>query len=156
MALSTTLAGTSFSIGDTVSVHYRIIEKEIVAGKTKKEKHEEQKERTQAFTGIVIAIRGTGDNQSFTVRHLGVGNIGVERIFPVISPWIKKIVVEKKGKVRRAKLYYLREKSRKEISRLAGRVDKVLSTASFTETSPPLTKVTATVDSNSPHAEQPA
>lgn len=122
MALSTTIKNTTFSVGDTVSVHYRIIEKEVVSGKTKKEKHEEQKERIQAFEGMVLAIRGKQENQSFLVRHLGVGNIGVERIFPVMSPWIKKVVVKKKGQVRRAKLYYMRTKHRKEIARLGERV----------------------------------
>ena len=120
MALTATIAGTKVKIGDTVSVHYRIIEKEVVAGKTKKEKHEEQKERLQAFTGIVIAIRGAGENQSFIVRRIGIGGIGIERIYPVVSPWIKKITVKKKGDVRRAKLYYLRQKTSKEISKLAG------------------------------------
>lgn len=117
MAINLNIHGTTIHVGDTISVHYKIIEKEVVSGKTKREKHEEQKERTQAFTGTVLAIRGKGDGQSFVVRHTGVGNIGVERIFPVISPWIKKIVVKKKGKVRRAKLYYLRQKSKKEIQK---------------------------------------
>lgn len=123
MAISMLFQEKKISVGDTVDVHYRIIEKEIVSGKTKKEKHEEQKERTQVFTGIVIAIRGHGDGRSFTVRRMSVGNIGVERIFPIISPWIKKITVKKRGKVRRAKLYYLRKKTRKEIAKL-GSFDK--------------------------------
>lgn len=154
MALSTILQGTTFNVGDTLSVHYRIIEKEVVAGKTKREKHEEQKERTQAFTGMVIAIRGTGDNQSFTVRHLGVGNIGVERIFPVISPWIKKIVVKKKGKVRRAKLYYLRGKSKKEISRLGGRENDEPKTVTSLG-SAAASKLPLVSTARKPHAQQP-
>ena len=119
MAISLTIAGTTIHSGDTVSVHYKIIEKEVVSGKTKKEKHEEQKERTQAFTGTVIAIHGGGNNASFTVRHMGIGGIGVERIFPVVSPWIKKVVVTKKGHVRRAKLYYLRDKTTRELVQIA-------------------------------------
>jgi large subunit ribosomal protein L19 len=119
MAISLTLHNTTIHVGDTVSIHYKIIEKEVVSGKTKREKHEEQKERTQAFAGTVIAIRGKGNGQSFVVRHMGIGNIGVERIFPVISPWIKKVVVKRKGNVRRAKLYYLRQKSKKEIQKAA-------------------------------------
>lgn len=120
MALTTTIHGTRVMVGDTIAVHYRIIEKEVVAGKTKKEKHEEQKERLQAFIGIVIAIRGGGENQSIVVRRIGAGGIGIERIFPTASPWIKKVSVKKKGDVRRAKLYYLRDKTSKEISKLAG------------------------------------
>lgn len=120
MALTANIHGTKVKVGDTVAVHYRIIEKEVVSGKTKKEKHEQEKERLQSFTGIVIAIRGAGENQSFVVRRIGIGGIGVERIYPVISPWIKKVTVKKKGDVRRAKLYYLRQKTSKEISKLAG------------------------------------
>src|SRR3989344_2957896 len=125
MALSAIHNETSFSVGDTIRVHYRIIEKEVVAGKTKKEKHEEQKERTQVFEGIVLAIKGTGVNQSFTVHRIGVGNIGIERIFPIISPWIKKIEVKKQGKVRRAKLYYLRGKIGKQAVKITEKVSEL-------------------------------
>lgn len=99
----------SLKVGDIVEVDYRLIEKEIVAGKAKREKKEETRERIQAFEGIIIKIRGEADNKSFTVRKIGVGNIGVERIFPLLSPWIKDIKVKKHLNVRRAKLYYLRE-----------------------------------------------
>jgi len=109
---------TEFKVGDTVQVHYKLIEKETVAGKAKREKHEETRERTQIFEGIVIAIKGQGAGRTFTVRHMGVGGIGVERIFPVASPWIKKITIKKRSEVRRAKLYYLREKTRKEAEHL--------------------------------------
>lgn len=105
-------------VGDTVEIHYKLIEKETVAGKAKREKHEEVRERTQIFSGIVISTKGSGQNKTFTVRHMGAGGIGVERIFPLISPWIKKIVITKRTKVRRAKLYYLREKTRKETERM--------------------------------------
>lgn len=111
-----------FHIGDTLRVHYKLIEHEKVAGKTKREVHEETRERTQVFEGVVIAIKGSGVNLMFTVRHMGALAIGVERIFPIISPWIKKIEVKKRGVVRRAKLYYLREKTGKE----ATRIDEVL------------------------------
>lgn len=131
MALSILLHDTSLHIGDTVRVHYKIIEKEIVAGKTKKEKHEEQKERTQAFEGIMIKIKGVGDNQTFTVRHMGTGNIGVERIFPVISPWIKRVEVKKKGSVKRAKLYYLRQKSGKEATKITEKEGNVKEVKKF-------------------------
>lgn len=108
------IGNNTFHVGDTVQVHYRILEKEKVSGKTKGEVKEEQKERTQIFEGIVIAIRGRGDGTSFVVRRIGVGAIGIERIFPLISPWIKQVVVKKRGDVRRAKLYYLRNQKGKD------------------------------------------
>jgi large subunit ribosomal protein L19 len=84
-----------FNIGDTVKVHTRVVE----GGK----------ERVQIFAGIVIARRGSGVNASFTVRKISYGE-GVERVFPVHTPRISKIEVTHKGKVRRAKLHYLRER----------------------------------------------
>lgn len=107
-------------VGDTLRVHYKLIEKEKVSGKTKREVHEETHERTQAYEGIVISIKGTGTNRMFTVRRIGAGSIGIERIFPLMSPWIKNIEVKKYGKVRRAKLYYLRGR----IGRSAVRIDE--------------------------------
>lgn len=109
---------TTFTIGDTICVHYKLIEKEKVAGKAKREVKEEIRERIQIFEGIVIAIRGAGENRTFIVRRIGADKIGIERIFPLNSPWIKKITVKKKGKVRRAKLYYLRTKAGKEREKL--------------------------------------
>ncbi len=86
-----------FHVGDTVRIDYKIVE-------------EGKKDRTQPYEGIVIGIRGAGESKSFTVRKIGVDNIGVERIFPLNSPWIKNLVVVKKPKrkIRRAKLNYLR------------------------------------------------
>lgn len=110
MANQAKIGNTVFHVGDTVKVYYKLIEKEKVAGKAKREVKEEVRERIQIFEGIVISIRGEGVNRSFTVRRIGVSAIGIERIFPLISPWIKKITVSKKGNVRRSKLYYLREK----------------------------------------------
>lgn len=107
-----------FHVGDTVRVHYKLIEKEKVSGKTKREVKEEIRERIQVFEGIVIAIRGGAENTMFTVRRIGAAAIGVERIFPLISPWIKKIEVIKRGDVRRAKLYFLRGKQGKEATRI--------------------------------------
>lgn len=107
-----------FHIGDTIRVHYKLIEHEKVAGKTKREVKEETRERVQVFEGIVISMKGSGDNTMFTVRHMGAGAIGVERIFPLISPWIRKIEVKKKGEVRRAKLYYLRGRQGKSATRI--------------------------------------
>lgn len=85
--------------GDTVRVHQRITEGE---GK-------EQRTRTQVFEGVVIARRGRGINDMLTVRRVTYG-IGVERIFPVHSPGLEKIEIVRKGDVRRAKLYYLRDR----------------------------------------------
>ena len=70
--------------------------------------------------GIVLSIKGSGVNCMFTVRKIGSGAIGIERIFPIVSPWIKKFEVKKHGLVRRAKLYYLRDKKGKD----AGKVDE--------------------------------
>ena len=82
-----------FNVGDTVAVHVRVIEGD--------------KERTQIFTGVVIKIRGSGVSRTFAVRKISEG-IGVERIFPLNTPMIAKIIVISRGRVRRAKLYYLR------------------------------------------------
>lgn len=83
----------SFNIGDLVRVNFKVIEG--------------TKERIQAFEGTVIARRGGGMRESFTVRKMSFG-VGVERTFPVHSPKIDSIVVVRRGRVRRAKLYYLR------------------------------------------------
>lgn len=107
-----------FHVGDTVRVHYKLIEHEKVAGKTKREVKEETRERTQVYEGIVLGIKGEGTNKMFVVRHMGVGAIGIERIFPLISPWIRKIEVKKSGSVRRAKLYYLRGRQGKAATRI--------------------------------------
>ncbi len=96
---------THFETGDTVDVYYRI--------------KEGDKERTQVFTGTVIARRGRGINQTFTVRRI-VGNEGVERIFPLHSPNIIDIKAVRSGKKRRAKLYFLRKRTGKSV-RLAHR-----------------------------------
>lgn len=86
---------TSFSIGDTVKVGVRIRE-----GKT---------ERVQMFEGTVIAIKGSGISKTFTVRRVSYG-VGVERVFPLHSANVDSVEVIRKGKVRRAKLYYLRDR----------------------------------------------
>jgi large subunit ribosomal protein L19 len=83
-----------FRSGDTVGVHVRVVEG--------------QKERIQVFQGVVIARRGGGTRETFTVRKMS-GGVAVERIFPLHSPSIDKIEVTRQGKVRRAKLYYLRD-----------------------------------------------
>jgi large subunit ribosomal protein L19 len=88
-----------FKAGDTVRVAVRI--------------KEGNKERIQNFEGVCIAIRGTGTGKTFTVRKIGANNVGVERIFPLYSDSIEKIEVRRRGKVRRAKLFYLRERKGK-------------------------------------------
>ena len=89
-----------FQVGDTVDVHTRIIEGE--------------KERIQVFTGTVIMRKGRGINEMFTVRRI-VNNEGVERIFPLHSPFISKVVVRRSGESRRAKLFYLRQRVGKAV-----------------------------------------
>ncbi len=96
-----------FEIGDTVRVKVRVVE-ERVYGKKK----EEEKERIQVFEGLVIARSGRKSSETFTVRKISFG-VGVERIFPLHSPNLAGIDVVRKGKVRRAKLYYLRDKKGK-------------------------------------------
>jgi large subunit ribosomal protein L19 len=126
MGNSAILNDINFHVGDTVRVHYKLIEKETVSGKAKKEKKEEIRERTQVFEGIVISIKGNSkENRMFTVRRIGSGSIGIERIFPLSSPWIKKIEIKKLGSVRRAKLYYLRDKQGKEQEKLKEKKTKV-------------------------------
>ena len=83
-----------FSSGDTITVYYEIREGEKV--------------RTQFFKGVVIQVRGEGLSKSFTIRKMS-GTVGVERIFPFNLPTIQKIEVNKKGKVRRSKIFYFRE-----------------------------------------------
>ncbi|TAJ07904.1 50S ribosomal protein L19 [Marinilabiliaceae bacterium JC017] len=82
-----------FGAGDTVSVHYKI--------------KEGNKERIQIFKGVVIQIKGEGVNKRFTVRKIS-NNVGVERIFPMSSPFIEKVELNRAGKVRRKRIYYLR------------------------------------------------
>lgn len=107
-----------FHVGDTVRVHYKLIEHEKVAGKTKREVKEETHERLQVFEGIVIAIKGNGINTMFTIRRIGPAAVGIERIIPLFSPWIKKLEVKKAGSVRRAKLYYLRKRTGRSATKI--------------------------------------
>jgi large subunit ribosomal protein L19 len=87
-----------FGSGDTLTVTYKIKEGE--------------KERLQSFKGTVIQRRGSGTTETFTIRKIS-GGTGVERIFPLASPFLEKIVVEKQGSVRRARIFYLRERTGK-------------------------------------------
>lgn len=86
---------TPFNVGDTVRVHTKVVEGD--------------KERIQVFAGVVIGRRGRGLNETFTVRRISYGE-GVERVFPMHSPRIDKVEIERKGEVRRAKLTYLRKR----------------------------------------------
>jgi len=83
-----------FSAGDTITVYYEI--------------REGEKTRTQFFRGVVIQLRGTGASQTFTIRKMS-GDVGVERIFPINLPTLQKIEINKKGSVRRKRIFYFRE-----------------------------------------------
>ncbi len=112
-----------FEIGDTVDVHQKILEGE--------------KERTQVFSGLVISRKGEGMREMFTVRRV-VQSEGVERTFPLNSPKIAKIEVKRSGKVRRAKLYYLRDRVGKDATRLRERKKKTKVVVPGTPETPPV------------------
>jgi len=113
---------TPFNVGDTVKVHFKIVEG--------------NKERVQVFEGIVIARKNGGVRETFTVRKISFG-VGVERVFPVHSPRIEKIEVVRAGDVRRAKLYYIRELTGKESTRVK---EKKRKGAEISETKEPKEK----------------
>lgn len=103
--ISVTVNDQNIHIGDTVRVHSKVVEG--------------TKTRIQVFEGILISLRGRGENQTFTVRKIGAGGIGIERIWPLNSKSIVKIEVKKKAsKIRRAKLFYLRELTGKSAVRV--------------------------------------
>lgn len=103
--ISTQIGEQNIHIGDVIRVHNKVVE----GAKT----------RIQVFEGILISLRGRGENQSFTVRKIGAGGVGVERTWPLNSTSIVKIEVKKKAsKVRRAKLYYLRDLTGKSAVRV--------------------------------------
>lgn len=112
MALTTKHNDVVFGVGDTVRVSQKIVE----AGKA----------RTAVFEGMVIAIGGNEGQRMFTVRRIGAQKIGIEQIFPVDTPTIEKVEVTRKGTagVRQAKLYYTRDKSRKEIESIYSRANR--------------------------------
>lgn len=109
MGLKTLHNETEFGVGDRIRVHQKIKEGE--------------KERSQIFEGMVIALKNRKEGKTITLRRIGVGNIGIERIFPLTSPLLEKIEVVKRGTpgVRHAKLYFTREKSPKEIAEIYAR-----------------------------------
>ena len=98
-----------FQVGDTIKVHTRVVEGE--------------KERIQIYSGIVIGRKGAGINENFTGRRVSYGE-GVERVFPIHSPRIAKIEVERRGAVRRAKLNYLRSRKGKSATTVKDRSDR--------------------------------
>lgn len=100
---------TPFQVGDTIKVHTRVVEGD--------------KERIQIYSGIVIGRKGEGINENFTVRRVSYGE-GVERVFPIHSPRIAKIEVERRGAVRRAKLNYLRSRKGKSATTVKDRADR--------------------------------
>jgi len=106
MAIETTYKDENFGIGDRVRVVQKIKDGE--------------KFRLSSFEGIVLGIKGRGENKTFMVRRIGEGQIGIERIFPLSSPTLQKIEVVRKGKrgVRRAKIYYIRNKAKREIEEI--------------------------------------
>jgi large subunit ribosomal protein L19 len=121
-------AAPQFEIGDTVDVHTRIVEGD--------------KERVQVFSGTVIMRRGRGVNETFTVRRI-VNNEGVERIFPVHSPFVASVTVKRSGETRRAKLFYLRDRVGKAVRlvekrKVAGKKDAGQTDAPKAEQQPEL------------------
>jgi len=100
---------TEFAVGDSVKVHTKVVEGD--------------KERIQVFAGVVIGKRGTGLNETFSVRRISYGE-GVERIFPLHSPRVDKVEVERQGSVRRAKLTYLRKRLGKGATLVKEREEK--------------------------------
>lgn len=109
MALQAIHNDSKFGVGDTVRVHQKISE----GGKS----------RVAIFEGMVIGIKGSAQNRSFTVRRIGAQKIGIEQIFPLVSPNIEKIEVKRHGTsgVHQAKLYYTRDKAKREIEKIYSR-----------------------------------
>lgn len=107
MAIKIKHKEVEFGVGDVVRVHQKVIE-------------EGKKERVHVFEGRVIAIKNREEGKSFTVRRIGVQKIGIEMIFPIQSPLLEKVELKRKGMAgaRRAKIYYTRKKSRREIEKI--------------------------------------
>jgi large subunit ribosomal protein L19 len=112
-----------FRAGDTLKVNVKVVDVTF----DEKSKQTKTRERLQAFEGVCIARQGEGLNESFTVRKISYGE-GVERVFPVYSPLVDSVQIVRKGKVRRAKLYYLRGRRGKS-ARIAERQDNETETA---------------------------
>jgi len=110
-------AHPDFRPGDTLKVNVKVVDVTF----DEKTKQNKTRERLQAFEGVCIARQGEGINESFTVRKISYGE-GVERVFPIYSPLVDSVTVIRKGRVRRAKLYYLRGRRGKS-ARIAERVE---------------------------------
>lgn len=95
----------NFRAGDTVKVHAKI--------------REGGRERIQMFEGMVLAVRGRGENATFTIRRMGAGGVGIERIWPLESPSIDKIEVKKRGDFRKSKIFFVRNISARELAAAA-------------------------------------
>jgi len=110
MAIEAVHMETTFGVGDVVRVHLLLTDKSA----------DEKGSRTQIFEGTVLAIRGSGQGRSFIVRRIGEAGVGIEQIFPLLSPLVEKVDVVRRGKsgVRQAKLYYIRKKSKREIEKI--------------------------------------
>lgn len=111
----------AFNVGDTVRVHTKVVEGD--------------KERIQVFAGVVIGRRGHGLNETFTVRRISYGE-GIERVFPVHSPRVEKVEVERSGDVRRAKLTYLRKRIGKGAMAVKDRESRLTATAASSAATP--------------------
>jgi large subunit ribosomal protein L19 len=120
-------AHPAFRPGDTLKVNVKVVDVTF----DEKTKQNKTRERLQAFEGVCIARQGEGINESFTVRKISYGE-GVERVFPVYSPLVDSVVVVRKGRARRAKLYYLRGRRGKS-ARIAERKDGVADAEAPTE-----------------------
>lgn len=120
MANRITIQNTVTHIGDIIKVHQKVIEK--------------GKERIQIFSGVLIAIGGNEFNRTFCVRRIATQNIGVERIWPVNSPMIAKVEIIRLGKVKRAKLYYLRDKVGKQATKIETKDEVVEKTSEVKKT----------------------
>ncbi|HUW21948.1 MAG TPA: 50S ribosomal protein L19 [Candidatus Bathyarchaeia archaeon] len=112
MANRSRIKGELVNVGDLITVSFRLVE----VGKT----------RLSRFDGLVIAIKGRGENTVFVVRKIGTGAVGIERIWPINSPWIEKVEVKKRGNVRRAKLYYLRGRKGKAASKVKAKHERMV------------------------------
>ena len=110
-------AHPEFRPGDTLKVNVKVVDVTY----DEKAKQNKTRERVQAFEGVCIARQGSGLNEAFTVRKISYGE-GVERVFPIYSPLVDSVTVVRKGRVRRAKLYYLRGRTGKS-ARISERVD---------------------------------
>ena len=140
MANQAVIKNVSVKVGDIIQVSQKILEG--------------NKERSQVFEGIVISIKGHGGGKSFTVRKIATGGVGVERIWPVNSPWIQKVQVVRHGKVRRAKLYFLRKRVGREAIKVKEKLREVI-TQKQTVATKKIKKPTKKVKANVIKKEKP-